>query len=64
VRIENGEDTVDEIDQQYGWIGKETSFCAELVDMKSDSKVGYMCPQSWLHTCQMIIGLDTSQTYL
>jgi hypothetical protein len=57
VRIENGEDTVDKIDQQDGWIGKETTFRVELFDLKSGSKVGYMCPQSWLHTCQMIIGL-------
>jgi hypothetical protein len=57
VRIENGEDTVDKIDQQDGWIGKETTFRVELVDLKSGSKVGYMCPQSWLRTCQMIIGL-------
>jgi hypothetical protein len=57
VRIENGEDMVDAIDHQDDWIGKETTFCVELVDLKSDSNVRYLCPQSWLHTCQMIIGL-------
>ncbi|KAE8792420.1 hypothetical protein D1007_33026 [Hordeum vulgare] len=40
VRIENGEEMVDEIDRQDGWASKQTSFHAKLVDLKSDSKVG------------------------
>jgi hypothetical protein len=42
VRIESGEEMVDEIDQQDGWTTKGATFHAELVDMKSDSKVGYV----------------------
>jgi hypothetical protein len=42
VRIESGEEIVDEIDQQDGWTTKGATFHAELVDMKSDSKVGYV----------------------
>ncbi|KAE8788506.1 hypothetical protein D1007_37433 [Hordeum vulgare] len=42
VRIEDGEEMVDEIDQQNGWTTKQTTFRAELVDLKSDSKVGYV----------------------
>ncbi|KAE8781567.1 hypothetical protein D1007_45088 [Hordeum vulgare] len=42
VRIEDSEEMVDEIDQQDGWTTKQTMFHAELVDLKSDSKVGYV----------------------
>ncbi|KAE8816754.1 protease Do-like 1, chloroplastic [Hordeum vulgare] len=42
VRIEDGEEMVDEIDRQNGWTTKQTTFRAELVDLKSDSKVGYV----------------------
>ena len=42
VRIENGEEMVDEIDRQDGWTSKQATFHAELVDLKSDSKVGYV----------------------
>ena len=42
VRIENGEEMVDEIDRQDGWASKQTTFHAELVDLKLDSKVGYV----------------------
>ena len=42
VRIEDGEEMVDEIDRQNGWTTKRTTFHAELVDLKSDSKVGYV----------------------
>ena len=42
VRIENGEEMVDEIDRQDGWTSKEATFRAELVDLKLDSKVGYV----------------------
>jgi hypothetical protein len=33
---------VDEIDRQDGWTTKEATFRAELIDLKSDSKVGYV----------------------
>jgi hypothetical protein len=33
---------VDEIDRQDGWTMKEAFLRAELVDLKSDSKVGYV----------------------
>ncbi|KAE8812258.1 hypothetical protein D1007_10605 [Hordeum vulgare] len=42
VRIQDGEEMVDEIDRQDGWTTKQTMFHAELVDLKSDSKVGYV----------------------
>ncbi|KAE8779759.1 hypothetical protein D1007_47188 [Hordeum vulgare] len=42
VRIEDGEEMVDEIDRQDGCTTRQTMFHAELVDLKSDSKVGYM----------------------
>ncbi|KAE8788157.1 hypothetical protein D1007_37855 [Hordeum vulgare] len=42
VRIEDGEEMVDEIDRQHGWTTKQTMFNAKLVDLKSDSKVGYV----------------------
>ncbi|KAE8810230.1 hypothetical protein D1007_13118 [Hordeum vulgare] len=42
VRIEDGEEMVDEIDRQNGWTTKQTTFRVELVDLKSDSKVGYV----------------------
>ncbi|KAE8781093.1 hypothetical protein D1007_45676 [Hordeum vulgare] len=38
----DGEEMVDEIDRQNGWTTKQTTFRAELVDLKSDSKVGYV----------------------
>jgi hypothetical protein len=42
VIIENGEEMVDEIDQQDYWSINEATFHAELVDLKSYSKVGYV----------------------
>jgi hypothetical protein len=33
---------IDEIDRQDGWKTKEDTFRAELIDLKSDSKVGYV----------------------
>jgi hypothetical protein len=42
VRIEDGEDLVSEIDRRDGWTSKNATFYAELVDLKSDSKVGYV----------------------
>jgi hypothetical protein len=46
MRIESGEEMVDEIDRQDGWTTKEATFNAELVDIKSDSMVGYV-PSKW-----------------
>jgi hypothetical protein len=46
VRIESGKEMVDEIDRQDGWTMKEASFRANLVDLKSDSKVGYVASKS------------------
>ena len=42
VRMEDGEALVDEIDRQDDWISKRATFLAELVDLKSDSRVGYV----------------------
>ena len=42
VRIEDGEQMVEEIDQQEGWERREVIFYAEQIDLKSDSKVGYV----------------------
>ena len=42
VRIEDGEALVDEIDRQDGWTSESATFRAELVDLKSDSRVGYV----------------------
>ncbi|KAE8807491.1 hypothetical protein D1007_16282 [Hordeum vulgare] len=39
VRIEDGEDIVDEIDRQEGWASLRAEFFAELVDLNIDSKV-------------------------
>ena len=42
VRIETGEQMVDEIDERDGWRSKSAMFLAELIDLKSDSRVGYV----------------------
>ena len=42
MRIEDGEDMVDEIDLQDGWTSKRATFHAELIDLKCDSRVGYV----------------------
>ncbi|KAE8769161.1 hypothetical protein D1007_59299 [Hordeum vulgare] len=42
VRIEDGEDIVDEIDRQEGWASLRAEFFAELYDLNIDSKVGYV----------------------
>jgi hypothetical protein len=42
VRIEDGEDMVDEIDRQEGWTSKKATFWAELIDLNQDSRVGYV----------------------
>jgi hypothetical protein len=42
VTIESGEEMVNEIDRQDGLTTKEATFRVELVDLKSDSKVGYV----------------------
>lgn len=45
IRIESGEDMAVQIDRQDGWTSKEVAFRAKHVDMKSDSKVGYVPSQ-------------------
>ena len=42
VRMEDGDSLVDEINQQDGWTRKRVIFLAELVDLESDSSVGYL----------------------
>ena len=42
VRIEDGEQLVEEIERQEGWTSKVALFYAELVDLNVDSKVGYV----------------------
>ena len=42
VRIETGEQMVNEIDLRDGWTSKSALFLAELVDLKSDSRFGYV----------------------
>lgn len=42
VTLEDGEALVNEIDRQDGWTSKRATFHAELVDLKSDSRVGYV----------------------
>jgi hypothetical protein len=62
VRIESGEEIVDEIDRQDGWTTKEATSHAKLVDLKSDSKVGYvasklssqMSDDAWASRCQVV----------
>ena len=41
VRIEDGEQIVEEIDRQNGWTSKRANSFAELVDPNIFSKVGY-----------------------
>ena len=45
VRIEDGEQIIDEIDKQEGWTRLRADFFAELVDLNIDSKVGYVPSQ-------------------
>ncbi|KAE8804736.1 hypothetical protein D1007_19299 [Hordeum vulgare] len=42
VRIEDEESMVAEIDQQEGWVGKEVTFYAELIDLQTHYTVGYV----------------------
>ena len=42
VRIEDGEFMVAEIDQQEGWASKQVTFYAELIDLQTHSRVGYV----------------------
>ncbi|KAE8806310.1 hypothetical protein D1007_17556 [Hordeum vulgare] len=42
VRIEDGESMVAEIDQQEGWACKQVTFYAELIDLQTNSRVGYV----------------------
>ncbi|KAE8811190.1 hypothetical protein D1007_11938 [Hordeum vulgare] len=63
VRIEDGEDMVAEIDRQEGWTSKASTFYAELIDLKCDSKVGYvqskmasqMVDAEWVAQKQMLL---------
>jgi hypothetical protein len=41
-RMEEGEALVDEIDRQDGWTSKHATFLAEMVDLKSNSRVRYV----------------------
>ncbi|KAE8793845.1 hypothetical protein D1007_31431 [Hordeum vulgare] len=42
VRIEDGESMVAEIDQQEGWACKQVTFYAELIDLQTNFRVGYV----------------------
>ena len=42
VRIEDGEALVAEIDQQEGWESKQVMFYAEIIDLQTHSRVGYV----------------------
>jgi hypothetical protein len=42
VRIEDGESMVAEIDRQEGWESNQVSFHAELIDLQTNSRVGYV----------------------
>src|SRR3954463_15222250 len=42
MRIEDGEQIVEEIDRQNGWTSKRANFFVELVDLNIFSKVGYV----------------------
>ncbi|KAE8777592.1 rRNA N-glycosidase [Hordeum vulgare] len=42
VRIKDGESMVAEIDQQEGWACKQVTFYAELIDLQTNSRVGYV----------------------
>lgn len=71
VRIEDGEQLVDEIDQQEGWASKEVTIYAKLVDLNHDSKVGYvpskmaaqMVDDQWVAQ-QQIVPMVTEPTVL
>ena len=45
VRIEDGEQIVEEIDRQNGWTSKRANFFAELVDLNIFLNVGYVPSQ-------------------
>jgi hypothetical protein len=71
VRIESGEEMVDEIDRQDGWPMKEATFHAELVDLKSDSKVGYVASKLASQmsddasaSCSQVVPIRTEVTIL
>jgi hypothetical protein len=42
VRIEDGDEMVEEIDRRKGWDSKHAQFCAELIELNGDSRVGYV----------------------
>ena len=47
VRIEDGEQIVEEIDRQNGWTSKRANFFAELVDLNIFRRLD-MCHHNWL----------------
>jgi hypothetical protein len=42
VRIEDGDEMVEEIDRQKGWDSKHAQFYSELIELNGDSRVGYV----------------------
>ncbi|KAE8793488.1 hypothetical protein D1007_31902 [Hordeum vulgare] len=42
VRIEDGESMVVKIDQQEGWACKQVTFYTEIIDLQTNSRVGYV----------------------
>ncbi|KAE8796901.1 hypothetical protein D1007_28027 [Hordeum vulgare] len=72
VRIEDGEDMVAEIDRQEGWTSKAATFYAELIDLKSDFKVGYvqskmasqMADAEWVAQKQMLLPMISELTVI
>ena len=51
VRIETGEEMVDEIDRRDGWTSKSALFLAELIDLNPESRVGYVASKL---ACQIV----------
>jgi hypothetical protein len=51
VRIEDGDEMVEEIDRQKGWDSKHSQYCAELIELNGDSRVGYVPSKFVWHSC-------------
>ena len=51
VRIETGEEMVDEIDRRDGWTSRSVLFLAQLIYLNSESRVGYVASK-WV--CQIV----------
>ncbi|KAE8807038.1 hypothetical protein D1007_16715 [Hordeum vulgare] len=72
VRVEDGEDMVAEIDRQEGWKSKAANFYAELIDLKSDSKVCYaqskmasqMADAEWVAQKKMLLPMISELTII